>query len=268
MKGLSMKKKVYIFLSAISFIYFIGIGLLNGFGVSMLPFWLFISIIFALLAYQDRMPWLNKLPYRLVALLKTCVLLLFGLFIIVEGFILYGMHTNAQSNLDCLIVLGTKVNGNSPSLALEQRLVSAYNYLKENPDTLVIVSGGQGSNEIISEAECMKNWLINKGINSSQIIMEDKSTTTVENLKYSFKYIREINKNEISVAVVTNNFHVFRSMSIAKKERERGGNKETDYKIYGISADCNFILMPHYMVREFFSLTVNWIKGNLSFSED
>ena len=207
----------------------------------MLGFWFFIAVVFALLAYRDKLPQINKMPRKLVFFLKTCSLFLLGLFILS-----YGMHTNAQSNLDCLIVLGTKVNGNSPSLALEQRLISAYNYLKENPDTLVIVSGGQGSNEIISEAECMKNWLVNKGINSSQIIMEDKSTSTVENLKYSFKYIREINK----------------------KERERGGNKEKDYKIYGISADCNFILMPHYMVREFFSLTVNWIKGNLSFSED
>lgn len=86
-------------------------------------------------------------------------------------------------------MLGAGLNGDKPSAVLEMRLEKARLYLQEHPQTVVIVSGGQGPTEPVSEAESMKNWLMEKGIPNSRIIMEDKSTTTAENIRYSLREI-------------------------------------------------------------------------------
>ena len=117
--------------------------------------------------------WLRR---SVSAILALCV----GYFCVVEAFILSDARTETHETADYIIVLGAGVNGTKLSLSLRDRLVGAYDYMTANPDTIAIVSGGQGEGELISEAMCMHNWLINRGIDPNRIIMEDKATCTLE----------------------------------------------------------------------------------------
>ncbi|WP_237389526.1 YdcF family protein [Bacillus sp. USDA818B3_A] len=121
-------------------------------------------------------------------------------------------NEKAPKNADYLIVLGARVKGQVPSLALRSRIDSAVKYLKDNPDTLVIASGGKGSGEDISEAEAIKRELVKQGISESRVILENRSTDTYENIKFSKKLV---SPNAQHVVVVTNTFHLYRSLSIA-----------------------------------------------------
>ncbi|SJZ92186.1 DUF218 domain-containing protein [Pilibacter termitis] len=134
------------------------------------------------------------------------------------GLILSDTKSVAAPHADKMLILGAGVFGKTPSEArpspvLKERLDTALLYLKKNPETKVIVSGGQGVDEPISEAECMENYLILHGIAPTHIIKEEKSRDTVQNMKNSKKWIE---KGE-SVAIVTNDFHTFRSKMLARR---------------------------------------------------
>ncbi|MDE6619482.1 MAG: YdcF family protein, partial [Lachnospiraceae bacterium] len=113
-----------------------------------------------------------------------------------------------------VIVLGCKAYGEKPSIMLEERLKAALKYLNENTEAVCIVSGGQGADETISEAQCMYLYLTSNGIASERIYMEDQSTTTRENLAFSYEIIKEEGLNE-QIAIATNNFHEYRAGKIA-----------------------------------------------------
>ena len=125
-------------------------------------------------------------------------------------------------------------------------------YLTVNEDTVCIVSGGQGSNEPCSEAEGMYRYLTEKGIEPERIIMEDKSTDTSENIAYSMDLI---GRKDVSVGIVTNNFHVFRGVHLAKA----AGFQD----VSGISARSNVYFQLNNMVREFFGIMKDFVCGNL-----
>ena len=116
-------------------------------------------------------------------------------------------------NLEYIIVLGAHVQGTRLTLALLERTRRALQYLEENPETKAVLSGGQGEGEDISEAQAMCNYLVEHGIDRERLILEGRSTSTTENLKFSL----EIIGLDHSVGVVTNNFHVFRGTAIGKK---------------------------------------------------
>lgn len=150
------------------------------------------------------------------------------------------MNVKPVKNLDYIIVLGAQVKESGPSVVLRYRLDRAVSYLKENDNTLVIVSGGQGANEKTTEASVMKEYLVNNGINENRIIIEDKSNTTKENLINSKKITRD-NK---SIGIVTNNFHMYRALLIGKK-----------YKVnaVGIPSKSNSYYLPNNLLREVFA---------------
>lgn len=197
------------------------------------------------------------------ALITGALLVVFLLyFTAVELLVMTGIRSKGETGLDYLIVLGAGIYGTEPSAALRSRVDTAIRYLNENPDTVVIVSGGQGADEIISEAECMARLLSEAGIDASRIIKEEGSSTTVENLRYSYEIIGSLHpdlsrtdEKEIAIGVVTSNFHVFRAVTTAKAQ---GG-----YQICGIAAPFAGTLLPHYIVREFLAFTADGIRGNL-----
>ena len=114
-------------------------------------------------------------------------------------------------NLDYLIVLGAHVDGTRLTLALLERTRRALEYLKANPGTKAVLSGGKGKGEKISEARAMYDYLTANGIEGSRLILEDRSVNTKENLSFSLEKIGDLSA---SVGVVTNNFHVFRGVAI------------------------------------------------------
>jgi len=122
-----------------------------------------------------------------------------------------------------VIVLGAGVNGTVPSLSLRERLDAAYDYLPANPDTVCIVSGGQGNNEDISEALCMFRDLTAKGIAPERIWMEDKSTSTGENIAFSLALIEEkTGSRPQSAGILSNEYHLYRACRIAQGQGLHG----------------------------------------------
>lgn len=149
--------------------------------------------------------------------------------------------TNAPE-ADYLIVLGCQVHGTTPSRMLRQRLDAAVTYLNTYPDAIVIVSGGQGPGEDISEASCMHSYLISAGIVPERIIQESQSTSTMENLRFSREYMEP----GASVAIVSNEFHLYRAGQIAEK---------LGLKAALIPADTELpILLASYSLREIFAV--------------
>ena len=170
----------------------------------------------------------------------------------IEGLIISQMHVAGPDNLDYLNVLGPQVYKNGPSPVLKFRLDKAYEYLSANPETRCIVTGGQGSNEPFTEASCMADYLVKRGIDSGRIILEDKSTTTAQNLTNSMKLISADTINHAldsnttnTVGILTNDFHMFRALQIAKKQ----GLSD----VCGIAADSTKFYLPNNMLREYFA---------------
>ncbi len=142
------------------------------------------------------------------------------------------------------VVLGCKVKGTEPSLMLKRRLEEAYGYLEENPEVMCIVSGGKGEGEDISEAEAMKNYLTEKGIDESRILMEDRSTDTHQNISYSQEILLEMDMAE-EVVIITDGFHQYRASLIAE---------ELGLESYSISCRTRTELIPTYWLRELLAL--------------
>lgn len=122
---------------------------------------------------------------------------------------------NPEADCDYLIVLGAGVNGTVPSLSLRERLDAACDYLRSHPDAVCIVSGGQGSGEDITEAECMYRYLTGKGIDPERIIQEDKATSTQENLAYSLALIGP--EQTPSVGILSSEYHLCRARMMARQ---------------------------------------------------
>lgn len=142
------------------------------------------------------------------------------------------------------VVLGCQVRGNEPSLTLRLRMDAAYDYLTANPGTSAVLSGGQGSGENISEAQCMFDYLTAKGIDPARLYIEDRSTTTNENIKFSKKMIEQ-NGLDPNLAIVTDWYHEYRASIIAKRAGCESG---------AVSAPTANFLTAHLVTREIFAL--------------
>lgn len=210
--------------------FFVAWGLLAG-GCWLLTF---------ILAHKA---WIERIP----GWFRRIVGFLFGVgiafFLVIEGLILSQFWAVPKPGADVCIILGAQIKESGPSDVLQRRLDKAIGYLQQNPDTLVIVSGGQGSNEPVSEAQGMQEYLIAKGIEPERILMEDASTDTWENLSFSAKLI---DKGSDSVVIVTNNFHVFRAMYIAEKQGYSA--------VQGLAASTHPSNLANNMLREFFGV--------------
>ena len=151
---------------------------------------------------------MKKTILKIVSAMLIIVLLAL---LIPAGLIGSAMGGRGEPGGETLIVLGTTVNGTEPSPMLRQRLDAALAYLNTYPDSICIVTGGKGSEHNLSEAQCMYNYLTAAGIRGDRITMEDRATSTVENLRY----VRAmLDTNEVDI--LSSNFHLFRSGLIAR----------------------------------------------------
>ena len=154
-------------------------------------------------------------------------------------------------NIDTMIVLGAKVNGTEISNTLKLRLDKAIEYYNKHKSVNIIVSGGQGNDENITEALAMKNYLISNGVNSNNIIEENKATTTLENIIYSKKILDNIN-NKGKVLIVTSDYHLFRGRLIASI---LGIENE------GICSTSSISGRLYYMIREYPTSIIDLVKS-------
>ena len=151
---------------------------------------------------------------------KRIIFILVIGFMGIEGLIVsYPKYDNKEDNY--IVVLGAGLdNGRTPNLILSERLEAAIKSEKEHPNQYIVVSGGKGKDEYVTEAEAMKKYLEDKGIDEEKIIKEDRSRDTNENLKFSKEKIEEhSNKSisEVNVKIVTADFHAFRSGFLARR---------------------------------------------------
>ena len=151
-------------------------------------------------------------------ILLTCALcvgiLIFG---VTEAFVIRASRGDEETKCDYIIVLGCQVDGTTPSLSLSDRIDAAYRYLQENPHTKAVLSGGQGENEDITEAECMFRELTDRGVAEERLILEKSSTSTWENLKFSLTLIEEeTGAKPETVGVLSGDYHLLRAGLFAK----------------------------------------------------
>ncbi len=128
----------------------------------------------------------------------------------------YGSKDNSAYDENAAIVLGYGIKGKKLPRMLKSRLDKAAEYHIKNPDAIIIVSGGRGSETKASEAAVMEHYLVSKGIPSNRIIKEDKSRTTVENFKFSADILNEKFGQKHAAVIITNIFHIYRSEKYAK----------------------------------------------------
>ncbi|MCC8161300.1 MAG: YdcF family protein [Oscillospiraceae bacterium] len=122
----------------------------------------------------------------------------------------FGIMDNSTYDEEYVVVLGAGLNGSEPSLVLRERLEKTVEYLSKNDYATVIVSGGQGKGETISEALAMQNYLVSRGISDDRIILETESASTYENFEFSKPVL------DGGVVFITSEFHIARSILMAK----------------------------------------------------
>lgn len=193
--------------------------------------------------------WRRKAGRFILSLLGTAAALILILTLVITGLMVHAATDTPSPDAEMTaIVLGCGVQGDRPSLMLTERLERAFAYLNEQPDAVCILSGGQGSDEVISEAECMERWLVQRGIDPKRLIQEDRSTSTLENLAFSKAIIQQRGLPE-SVAVVTSDFHEYRATKLARS---------FGLMPVAVPAGTRWWLLPTFYVRELYGVLHQW----------
>ncbi|MGN1006962.1 MAG: YdcF family protein [Aristaeellaceae bacterium] len=236
--------------------YYLALGFAVRFGQSLQFLWLIGGCLcIARYFYWRHVEKSGKYPRNrgLLRALRVLFCLALAFFLSVEGVILCGGMMQPEPGLDYIVVLGAKVNGTVPSGSLRNRIQVGVEYLRDNPETIAVLSGGQGSDEDISEARCMYENMVAAGIDPARLSLEEQSTDTAENLRFSRALIPE----GASVGIVTNNFHIFRALALARNQ----GWED----VHGVPVATTMFSLPHYLMREFVGMVYETVRGNLTF---
>ncbi|MBE6587062.1 MAG: YdcF family protein [Ruminococcaceae bacterium] len=203
----------------------------------------------------------KKLPKKLFKVLESIfaygMLFYFITFLCLSSFILGAgaLQSDADElSEDCVfIVYGAGLKGDQPGVTLRKRLDKTVEYMEELPDSVCIVSGGQGPDEVLPEAEVMKNYLVEKGIAKERIFLEDKSRNTIQNIKNSYKIIEDEGLNGDCIVSISNAFHIPRIELIFSR---LGIESE-----FVLAPDPNPYSMFSVLVREYMSYAKLLIFG-------
>ena len=288
---------IWVFTAAavLCLVYYGVIVLYAGFGTSFAVLGLLIGGFFGATAagihfyqkYPERVPlWL---PVSFVTLCASGLMI-----VLVTQILIFGrIPAAAEPSLDYVIVLGAKVKPDgSLSKTLKLRLDKALEYMKENPETMLVLSGAKGDAEPCSEADAMETYLLGQGADPDHLLKEEQSFSTVENLAYSRVMIEKrenlleqerkaeadrllraqgeiegvpetgapanntpVLARQPRVGIITSNFHLCRAAMIAKKQ---------DYgTVYGIASEADKVLLVHFSLRDGIALLKDRLMGNL-----
>ena len=172
---------------------------------------LFYNILYLL---RDKFPRGTRTAKRMFTFLLCVGLLICG---ITEAVIIHASFGDPEESCEYVVVLGAKVRPDGPSVSLMDRIRAAAEYLEENPEVTAIVSGGKGADEPIAEAKCMYDELVALGIDPNRIWMEDKATSTWENLHFSLNLIEKRTGNRpAKIGILSSEYHLFRASLFAK----------------------------------------------------
>lgn len=162
-------------------------------------------------AWDGRSGYGGKRKHPILKVLLALILLGVLCFAALEAVSLFGARDEVKGGPKIMIVLGCQVKPWGPSLLLQDRLDKALSYLKDHPDMTVVASGGQGPDEHITEAQCMYDYLTANGVNGENILLEENSHNTNQNLRYSLALLAEDGYDPTDdIIVVSNGFHLSR----------------------------------------------------------
>lgn len=247
-----MNKRKYIMFAMI----IIGVLSILEWGISFSSIFLIVSMALIYIVFSRRDLCSKSKHLNIIYnIYKVIIIIFVSLFLLLEGLILLNINETKDvdkvDNIDTMIVLGAKVNGTEISNTLKLRLDKAIEYYNKHKSVNIIVSGGQGNDENITEALAMKNYLISNGVNSNNIIEENKATTTLENIIYSKKILDNMN-NKGKVLIVTSDYHLFRGRLIASI---LGIENE------GICSTSSISGRLYYMIREYPTSIIDLVKS-------
>lgn len=210
------------------------------------------GIVFGLYSLLSGVYW-KQLSDRIQGVSTIVVVfgLIFGLKLMFD---IYSAGRTKATTQQVIIVLGCQVKGDKPSLSLQKRADAAYRFLLKNPNSVAILSGGQGRGENISEAKCLQGLLYDRGILNDRLIIEDKSTTTDENIRFSKEIIEKLGLECENVAVATSEYHQKRASMICRRYAMTA---------YAQSSHTKLILLPTFLLREIFGIIKE--KYNIKF---
>ena len=194
--------------------------------------------------FYTFVPKLFKKSRTVIRLFTILLILLLIAVCITEGFIIHASFGAADPACDYLVVLGAKVSpSGAPSLALRSRIDAAYDYLTVHPDCTAILSGGQGPDEPKTEAWCMYDELVARGMDPDRLWLEDQSTNTWENLKFTRALLEEKTGSVPGqIALLSNEFHLFRAELFARR---------LGFETAGVPAATTLpVLKVNYFLRE------------------
>ena len=203
----------------------------------------------------------SRLARVLQRFFLVCIVICVAGFLVLQGLIISGARTE-DAEIDCLIILGAGLYGEYPSMMLVSRLDRALEYLQVRDDIPIIVSGGQGPGETITEAEAMSRYLERRGTDESKIWKEEESTSTWENLIFSLALMEEqgLDPENTTIAIVTSEFHLYRAKRIAGQLglNAVGVAAETPYASLRVLYHCREAAA---LLKDFIVIGSAWVSG-------
>jgi uncharacterized SAM-binding protein YcdF (DUF218 family) len=203
-----------------------------------------VALVLILFAFFGKVKFIRWLTAFTVAI--TLLVAGFSVFLVSQG-----IDDNTTDDEDALIVLGASVTNGEVSPTLALRLNVAYEYSQRNPKALIVVSGGQGTQESVSEAQAMHDYLLSKGLPEDRIVMEDRSTSTEENFAFSKAILDTRLEEGYRTAFVTTDYHVFRAKDLATAA---GVTPATH-----LHSDNLWYLWPSSCLRETAAVIKSWL---------
>ena len=183
----------------------------------------------------------------------VCVFVILGIMSVVflEALISYNSSSQEDIEAEYLIILGAGLHGSEITLTLQERLIKGIEYLEKHPDAKVIVTGGLGFGETVTEAEAMERYLLSKGIAAGRIVKEDKATSTMENFVFSKEILQKTGGKDITrIVVITSDFHMLRAKLLARR---------VGFEPYGITCITPVSVRVNSHIREYFALIKSFL---------
>ena len=178
--------------------------------------------LIGILLFYNVCNWTKKRFPKSTRVVKTVftILLCIGLLVVgvTEALIIHASFGDQDESCEYMVVLGAKVRHDGPSVSLMDRIWAAADYMDAHPDVIAIVSGGKGGDEPMTEAQCMFEELVKLGIDPDRIWIEDKATSTWENLHFALDLIEEkTGQRPEKIGLLSSEYHLFRAKMFAKE---------------------------------------------------
>lgn len=203
---------------------------------------------------KSKKRWLKNIALIVRVVAYVMVAMFLVSFVIIQATI----HSHIQTtDTECeyILVLGCGLRGQDLTLTGKARAEAAIDYLNKNPECTAFVCGGQGDNEIISEAEGLYRYMVSRGIDKERIIKEERSTDTKQNIIFA-KELAIKNGFELddNTAVVSNDFHLYRAKLIMRKAGF--------VNVFSINAPTPniFLMDTSLFLREYFSVVLEYLN--------